>query len=64
MGAASSPRVTRLVPVLRIFSPAKAREVYLDYAGFQLDWEHRDDPDGPVSMQISRDGLVLHLSEH
>jgi len=54
----------RVIPILRIFSVDKAREFYLDYAGFHLDWEHRFEPTAPVYMQISRDGLVLHLSEH
>jgi hypothetical protein len=29
------------IPILRIFSEAKAREFYLDFAGFTLLWEHR-----------------------
>jgi ribosomal-protein-alanine N-acetyltransferase len=57
-------RTVRVIPVLRIFSVEKAREFYLDYAGFHLDWEHRSEPDSPRYMQVSRDGLVLHLSEH
>lgn len=59
-----SPRTLQVIPILRIFSIEKAREFYLDYAGFHLDWEHRFDPTAPLYMQISRDGLVLHLSEH
>lgn len=53
-----------VIPVLRIFDVAKAREFYLDYLGFTVDWEHRFDPDAPLYMQITRDGLVLHLTEH
>ncbi|MDF9756611.1 catechol 2,3-dioxygenase-like lactoylglutathione lyase family enzyme [Pseudomonas sp. TE6288] len=52
------------IPILRIFSVDKAREFYLDFLGFQLDWEHRFAPDLPLYMQIHRDGLILHLSEH
>ena len=52
------------IPVLRIFDEAKAREFYLDYLGFQLDWEHRFEPDLPLYMQVSRGQLRLHLSEH
>jgi len=52
------------IPILRIFSVDKAREFYLDFLGFQLDWEHRFAPDLPLNMQIHRDGLILHLSEH
>lgn len=52
------------IPILRIFSVDKAREFYLDFLGFQLDWEHRFAPDLPLYMQIHRDGLILHLTEH
>jgi uncharacterized glyoxalase superfamily protein PhnB len=34
------------------------------FLGFQVDWEHRFDETAPLYMQVSRDGLVLHLSEH
>ena len=33
----------RAVPVFRIFSLEKAREFYLDFLGFKVDWEHRFD---------------------
>lgn len=56
--------VRRTIPILRIFSVEKAREFYLDWLGFKVDWEHRFEPDTPLYMQISRGGLVLHLSEH
>src|ERR1700721_840185 len=39
-------------------------EFYLDSAGFHLAWKHRFEPTAPLYMQVSRDGLVLHLSEH
>lgn len=52
------------IPVLRIFSIEKAKEFYLDFLGFTLDWEHRFEADLPLYMQIHRDGLILHLSEH
>jgi len=32
--------------------------------GFQVDWEHRFEAGFPLYMQVSRDRLVLHLSEH
>jgi uncharacterized glyoxalase superfamily protein PhnB len=53
-------------PVLRIFDVDKAKEFYIDFLGFQVDWEHRfeDDLLMPLYMQVSRGGLVLHLSEH
>lgn len=54
----------RVVPVLRIFDVAVARAFYLDFLGFTWDWEHTFEPDLPVYAQVSRDGVVLHLSEH
>ncbi|WP_337913095.1 glyoxalase superfamily protein [Cohnella zeiphila] len=52
------------VPILRIFDVDKAKEFYLDYLDFRLDWEHRFDPDAPLYAQISSGDCVLHLSEH
>lgn len=54
----------RIVPVLRIFSEEKAREFYLGFLGFKVDWEHRFEPALPIYMQVSRGGLAFHLSEH
>ncbi|MGB6692181.1 MAG: glyoxalase superfamily protein [Terracidiphilus sp.] len=57
-------RAHKVIPILRIFSIEKAREFYLDYLGCHLDWEHRFDDNAPRFLEVSRDGLVLHLSEH
>lgn len=54
----------RVIPILRIFSIEKAREFYVNYMGCKVNWEHRFDERAPLYMQVSRDGLVLHLSEH
>ena len=54
----------RTVPILRSFDEAKAREFYIDWLGFKVDWEHRFEPGLPLYMQVSRDGIVLHISEH
>ena len=54
----------RVVPVLRIFSVEKAKEFYVDYLGFTVDWEHRYEENLPLYMQVSRGNLALHLSEH
>ncbi|WP_127548881.1 MULTISPECIES: glyoxalase superfamily protein [Paenibacillus] len=53
-----------IVPILRIFDENKAREFYLEYLGFQLDWEHRFEQEMPLYMQVSLDSIVIHLSEH
>jgi catechol 2,3-dioxygenase-like lactoylglutathione lyase family enzyme len=52
------------IPILRVFDEAKARAFYVGFLGFQVDWEHRFEPGLPLYMQVSRDGCVLHLSEH
>ncbi|MDF3605755.1 glyoxalase superfamily protein [Paracoccus sp. DMF-8] len=43
---------------------AKARAFYCDFLGMTVDWEHRFHPGMPLYLQVSRAGLVLHLSEH
>lgn len=52
------------VPILRSFDETKAREFYVDFLGFTVDWSHRFEPALPLYLQVSRDGCVLHLSEH
>jgi catechol 2,3-dioxygenase-like lactoylglutathione lyase family enzyme len=52
------------IPVLRSFSEEKAKEFYLDFLGFTLAWEHRFAPDLPLYMEVRRDALALHISEH
>lgn len=52
------------VPVLRMFNEEKAREFYVDFLGFSVDWEHRFEPDLPMYMQIRLSDLTLHLSGH
>ena len=51
-------------PILRIFDELKAREFYVDYLGFKIDWEHRFGENMPLYLQISRDACIIHLSEH
>jgi uncharacterized glyoxalase superfamily protein PhnB len=51
-------------PVVRIFDDAKAREFYVDYLGFTVDFEHRRASDAPLYMGVSRSDCRLHLSEH
>ena len=54
----------RLVPVLRIFDVPKALEFYLGFLGFREDWRHQFAPDFPLYLQVSSDGVALHLTEH
>ena len=52
------------MPIFRIFSVEKAKEFYVDFLGFKIDWEHRFGDNFPLYAQVSRLGLRLHLSEH
>lgn len=54
----------KVTPILRSFDEAKAREFYVGFLGFKVDWEHRFEPGFPLYLQVSCDGCVLHLSEH
>lgn len=50
--------------ILRIFDEDKAKEYYLGFLGFTIDWEHRFGENYPLYCQISRGNLELHLSGH
>lgn len=54
----------KTTPILRIFDEAKAKEFYVGFLGFHVDWEHRFEDGLPLYMQVSKDGCVIHLSEH
>ncbi|MCA9226694.1 MAG: hypothetical protein KDA47_13825 [Planctomycetales bacterium] len=57
-------RVKSSIPVLRMFDEAKAKAFYLDYLGFEVDWESRFSPTAPLYMQIHLGDAVLHLNGH
>ncbi|CAI6084971.1 glyoxalase superfamily protein [Cohnella sp. JJ-181] len=57
-------KLEQIVPILRIFDVRKAKEFYVDFLGFQVDWEHRFEPELPLYFQISQGEIKLHLSEH
>jgi hypothetical protein len=52
------------VPILRIFDEVKAKEFYVGFLGFKVEWEHRFEPGLPLYCQVTREGCSLHLSEH
>ncbi len=54
----------QICPIFRIFDIEKAKDFYVGFLGFALDWEHRFAEGMPLYMQVSRGNLVLHLSEH
>lgn len=51
-------------PIFRIFDELKAKEFYVEFLGFKVDWEHRFAPDLPLYMQVSKDQCSIHLTEH
>jgi predicted enzyme related to lactoylglutathione lyase len=57
-------QLSSAIPLVRIFDEAKAREFYLDFLGFTIEWEHRFEPGMPLYAQIRRSDLVLHLTGH
>ena len=57
-------RFTGVIPTLRIFDSAKAREFYIDFLGFKVDFEHRFEPDLPLFLRVSMGDVILYLSEH
>ncbi|MEP1035523.1 glyoxalase superfamily protein [Ekhidna sp.] len=56
-------RVT-VIPVLRIFDVAKAKEFYLDWLGFKVNWKYQFEDSLPIYMQVSKGKMILHLTEH
>lgn len=53
-----------VTPIFRMFDVSLTKRFYLDFLGFQMDWEHRFDEGMPLYCQISRDKIILHLSQH
>lgn len=54
------------IPVIRMLDEAAARAFYIDYLGFNVDWEHRSNPEpsSPLYMQIRQGDAVIHLNGH
>ena len=57
-------QVLQVIPVLRIFDVEKAKEFYVGFLGFTVDWEHTFEANFPVNMQVSRGVCTFHLPEH
>ncbi len=54
------------IPVMRMLDEVTAKAFYVDYLGFEVDWEHRfrDSPNSPLYLQIHKGDAVLHLNGH
>jgi uncharacterized glyoxalase superfamily protein PhnB len=58
------PEFGPATPIFRIFDEAKAREFYVDFLGFTVEFEHRFEPGMPLYLGLSMGECRLHLSEH
>jgi catechol 2,3-dioxygenase-like lactoylglutathione lyase family enzyme len=47
------------IPIFRIFDVEKAKDFYVGFLGFRVDWEHRFDH---VPTQLRRSGFRQRLS--
>ena len=54
---------TTVSPIFRIFDYSKAKEFYIDWLGFKIDWEDKNEG-SPLYMQVSKGDIIIHLSEH
>lgn len=57
-------KIQSITPVLRILDVTKAKEFYIDWLGFSVDWEHRFGENFPLYFQVSKSGIIIHLTEH
>lgn len=53
-----------MTPIIRIFDVEKAKDFYLNFLEFSLDWEHYYEENFPLYFQVSLGNCILHLSEH
>ncbi|MEA3037480.1 MAG: hypothetical protein QOH04_3282 [Sphingomonadales bacterium] len=51
-------------PILRSFDERRSRRFYVDFLGFEVEFEHRFEAGAPLYMGLRRDNCRLHLSEH
>jgi hypothetical protein len=57
------PTILGCIPSFKIDSYEAAVAHYVEWLGFNLDWEWRSEANKPVIMSISRDNLSLFLNE-
>ena len=51
-------------PILRSFDERRTKGFYVDFLGFEIEFEHRFEPGTPLYLGLRKDGCRLHLSEH
>ena len=52
------------VPIFRSFDETATKAFYIDFLGFEVEFEHRFEPGLPLYLGVRRDDCLLHLSEH
>ena len=56
--------VFQTIPILRMFDYQKAVAFYVEWMEFKIMWEHVFEEYSPKYLEVVRDGVTLHLSEH
>jgi catechol 2,3-dioxygenase-like lactoylglutathione lyase family enzyme len=51
-------------PILRSFDERRAKRFYVDFLGFEVEFEHRFETDSPLYMGLRKGDCRVHLSEH
>ena len=51
-------------PILRSFDERRAKLFYVDFLGFEIEFEHRFEPGLPLYMGLCKGACRTHLSEH
>ena len=62
--ADTRPRLGATVPVLRSFDEALSRAFYIDFLGFEVEFEHRFADNTPLYMGLKLGDCRLHITEH
>jgi catechol 2,3-dioxygenase-like lactoylglutathione lyase family enzyme len=51
-------------PILRSFDEKRTKAFYVDFLGFEIEFEHRFEPGTPLYLGLTKGDCRLHLSEH
>lgn len=57
-------KAEKVIPVLRIFDYDKAVDFYVNWLGFTINFEHVFHDGAPKYIEVEKDGITFHLSEH
>lgn len=60
----SPERSPGAIPIFRMFDVERTLEFYVGFLGFRVAWEHRFEEGMPLYVEVERDLVRLHLSEH